>query len=436
MGVESLVVGEDGLGRQPRLRLGFRRQAGGGVESFGGRHEVRRGGVGREHHLQVEESLDLGLPAGRQRLLVGEWPGSCAESGCWRRRPAPPRAARTGGPAGAARAAAVWVLASQLAVKQGRTEAAGAWAGRAGAAARRCGDPVVALAAAAGAAATPLRRTGRAQEALQILQEARDHLTADSRPTAAELDAAGMAALTAAYTAAQAHLPAAAGDFAAQAEQTALRRAGRPHPAGPGELSGQQCVLYRIGIHRRLGDLDTALAYASRLQTEALPTAERRARAATDTTRTLLDAGDTAGAFAQLRLVELAAPHEARRPAVRALTARIDRRPDLPRGSRCSAHPSGPPRRHTFRPAPCFFRSRPPAQWLEGWSGGRRTCCTEAAGRGPGRPALRAPRRRRHRVRPWPELPRTSPPARRDPKFRAGRAEAARGYAGRHPCRP
>ncbi|WP_240679444.1 hypothetical protein [Streptomyces sp. B29(2018)] len=43
------------------------------------------------------------------------------------------------GPAGAARAAGVWVLASQLAVKQGRTGPAGAYAERAGAAARRSG---------------------------------------------------------------------------------------------------------------------------------------------------------------------------------------------------------------------------------------------------------------------------------------------------------
>ncbi|MYZ41334.1 hypothetical protein GT002_41070, partial [Streptomyces sp. SID4917] len=43
--------------------------------------------------------------------------------------------------------------------------------------------------------------------------------------------------------------------------------------------------------------------------------------AATDTARALLDAGDAAAAFAQLRLVELAAPHEARRPSVQALTA-------------------------------------------------------------------------------------------------------------------
>lgn len=235
------------------------------------------------------------------------------------------------GPAGAARSAGVWVLASQLAVKQDRTEAAGAHASRAGAAARRCGDPVV-LAAAARAAATPLRRTGRTAEALHLLKEARTHLTAGPRPTAAELDAAGMAALTAAYTAAQAHQPATAVDFAAQAEQIAARLARHPHTAGrPRELTAGQCALYRVGIHRHLGDLDTALAAARRLRPAQLPTAERRARAATDTARSLLDAGDAAGAFIQLRLVELAAPLEARRPSVRTLTARaVELRPDLP----------------------------------------------------------------------------------------------------------
>ncbi|MFF5437522.1 hypothetical protein [Streptomyces achromogenes] len=66
-----------------------------------------------------------------------------------------------------------------------------------------------------------------------------------------------------------------------------------------GELTVGQYALYRIGIHRHLGDLDTALAAARRLQPEALPAAQRRARAATDTARTLLDAGDAAAAFAQ-----------------------------------------------------------------------------------------------------------------------------------------
>lgn len=234
------------------------------------------------------------------------------------------------GPAGAARAAGVWVLASQLAVKQGRTAAAGAHAEQAGAAARRSGDPVV-LAAAARAAATPLRRTARTDEALHLLEEARTHLTADSRPTTAGLEAAGMAALTAAYTAAQAHRPATAYEFAAQAEEITHHLARRPDTAGPPrELTAAQCALYRIGIHRHLGDLDTALAAARRLRPAQLPTAERRARAATDTARALLDAGDAAAAFTQLRLVELAAPHEARRPSVQAVMARIaEQRPAL-----------------------------------------------------------------------------------------------------------
>ncbi|MDX3801080.1 transcriptional regulator [Streptomyces sp. AK04-3B] len=252
------------------------------------------------------------------------------------------------GPAGAARAAGVWVLASQLAVKQDRTDAAGAYASRAAAAARRSGNTVV-LAAAARAAATPLRRTGRTTEALHLLKEARLHLTAGPRPTAAELDAAGMAALTAAYTAAytaaQAHQPATAVDFAAQAEQSAARLARHPHTAGrPRELTADQCTLYRVGIHRHLGDLDTALAAARRLHHAQLPTAERRARAATDTARALLDAGDAAGAFAQLRLVERAAPLEARRPSVRTLTARVvELRPDLPGLSNYARRTAAPP---------------------------------------------------------------------------------------------
>ncbi|MET8608915.1 transcriptional regulator [Streptomyces rubiginosohelvolus] len=235
------------------------------------------------------------------------------------------------GPAGAARAAAVWVLASQLAVKQGRTGPAGAYAERAGAAATRSGVPVV-LAAAARAAAPPLRRTGRADEALLLLAEARTHLLAGARPAAADLEAAGLAALTAAYTAAQAHRPGLARDFAARAGEDTLRLARHPHtPGRPWELTAGQCDLYRIGIHRHLGDVDTALALARRLRPDLLPTAERRARAATDTARALLDAGDAAGALAQLRLVEAAAPLEARRPAVRALTAHVaGLRPGLP----------------------------------------------------------------------------------------------------------
>ncbi|MDX3206629.1 transcriptional regulator [Streptomyces scabiei] len=287
----------------------------------GGTTPVLAGGRGQ--HLTEGD-----LPAARRLFAAGRYdrlhqvlPGMVARAS---------ESERTG-PVGAGRAAGVWVLVSQLAVKEGEMDMAAAFAVRAGTAARRSGRPVL-LAAAARAAATPLRRTGRADTALQLLGEAHDALDTALRPAAAVLDASGMVALTAAYTAAQAQMPSAAEQFASLAEHTAarlLRDRGRL-PAG-GELSPAQCLLYRVGIHQKLGDVDRALAYAAGLEPTALPTPERRARAATDTARALLAAGDVPTAFAQLQLVERAAPQEARRPSVRALSAEVAaRRPDLP----------------------------------------------------------------------------------------------------------
>ncbi|MDX3246145.1 hypothetical protein PV408_31315 [Streptomyces sp. ME18-1-4] len=48
----------------------------------------------------------------------------------------------------------------------------------------------------------------------------------------------------------------------------------------------------RVGIHRELGDVDRALAYAAGLVPAVLPEPERRTRAATDTARALLAVGD------------------------------------------------------------------------------------------------------------------------------------------------
>ncbi|MFJ8677335.1 hypothetical protein [Streptomyces sp. NPDC093589] len=145
---------------------------------------------------------------------------------------------------------------------------------------------------------------------------------------------------------------------------------GRPRPAArPRELSAQRCVLYQIGLHRCLGYIDTVLADAGRLLPEALATPESSGRAATDTARALLDATDTAGAFTQLRLVELATPHEARQPSVRALTAQVvGRRPDLPGLAEC-AHRTlqhrgflDPP----LRPPPPSVGGRPMARRVRG----------------------------------------------------------------------
>lgn len=100
----------------------------------------------------------------------------------------------------------MWVLASQLAVKQGLV-AAGAFAERAAAAARRPGGA---------------RRRGPAPCSTR-----RDlPLLAGVRPTATELEAAGLAALAAA----PAHRP--VRDFAVRSEEDTLRLARHPHTCG------------------------------------------------------------------------------------------------------------------------------------------------------------------------------------------------------------
>ncbi|MEV1066125.1 hypothetical protein [Streptomyces sp. NPDC050263] len=69
----------------------------------------------------------------------------------------------------------------------------------------------------------PAARTVGADTAPQLLREAHGELDTGPRPSAAFLDASGMVAPTAAYTAAEAHMPSAAQQFAALAEQTAAR---------------------------------------------------------------------------------------------------------------------------------------------------------------------------------------------------------------------
>ncbi|UQX04644.1 hypothetical protein [Streptomyces sp. RerS4] len=85
-------------------------------------------------------------------------------------------------------------------------DAAAAFAVRAATAARHSGRPVL-LAAAVRAAEPPLRRTGRADTALRLIGESARGAGIGLWPTAAVLDASGMVALTAAYTAAQARIP-------------------------------------------------------------------------------------------------------------------------------------------------------------------------------------------------------------------------------------
>lgn len=272
--------------------------------------------AGRVAGRRVGDGPRRGAAAVRRRCVPRSARGAAGAAGgrAARRRagPSPVRGGRGGVGSGLASGG-----------QAGRVAQAGVYAGRAGAAARASGDPLV-LAAAARAAATQLRRAGRAGQAVALLQEAHDELAAGGAG-AAYVDAGGMVALTAAYTAAQARDRSRAVQFAGLAEEMAGRlAASRAGVVGRvRELSVQQCVLYQVGDHRELGDPDTALVYAARLVPGRLLSPERRARTATDTARALLAAGDTAGAFGHLLQVEHAAPLEARRPAVRAAAHRL-----------------------------------------------------------------------------------------------------------------
>ncbi|WNI20013.1 transcriptional regulator [Actinacidiphila sp. ITFR-21] len=222
------------------------------------------------------------------------------------------------------------ILASELSVKAGDSETAWSHAQEALAAAGVCGDPAV-LADATRICATPLRRQGRAGDAVLLLEGTLRRLDAESpRATPVVLTAAGSLALSAAYSAALAGQKATALELVERAQDAADRLV-TPARRRSGELSSQQVQLYQVGVHHLLGQDRTAVRIARQIDPRALPTPERRARLATDTARALvaLDAHDEA--FTALLSIEAAAPEDAGRPSVRALTSELlTRRPALP----------------------------------------------------------------------------------------------------------
>lgn len=213
-----------------------------------------------------------------------------------------------------------YVLATELAVKQ-HSDIAWATADRALTAARASGDPVV-TGEAARVLAITMRRAGRPAAAVDLLR--RTAATLSTEPGAAPRAVAATLLMTAAYTAACSRDTAAAHDLMTGADE-AVRRI--PPQSGPAtqlftvDATAAQLDLYWIGVHNALHTPDAAVPYARRLTPAALPTAERRARLGGDTARMWHQLGDHRRTFTALRLVEQAAPEEARRPALRALTA-------------------------------------------------------------------------------------------------------------------
>lgn len=214
--------------------------------------------------------------------------------------------------------ARAYVLATELAVKQ-HADVAWATADRALTAARASGDPVV-LGEAARVLAITMRRAGRTGAAVDLLRRTATQLGADQ--AAEQRAVAATLLMTAAYTAACNAQRGDALDLMASAEETvrALPTASR-RPLFTVDATAAQADLYWVGVHNALGTPDEGVAYAKRLAGVSWPSAERQARAGTDTARMWHQLGDRRRTFAALRSVEQAAPEEVRRPALRSLTA-------------------------------------------------------------------------------------------------------------------
>ncbi|WP_262699888.1 MULTISPECIES: helix-turn-helix domain-containing protein [Streptomyces] len=211
--------------------------------------------------------------------------------------------------------ARAYVLAAELALKQ-HNDAAWVAADRALTAARASGHPVP-IGESSRVLAITMRRSGRCPAAVRLLTQEAADLDVDRSSTGAVRTTL---LLTAAYTAATSRDRATALGLLDEAQEETERC-----QAVPGlftvDASQTQVDVYRIGVLNALGAPDEGVKVAARLNIGRMPTAERRARAWTDTARMWHALGDHPQTFAALRKVEQEAPQEARRPALRALTA-------------------------------------------------------------------------------------------------------------------
>ncbi|MEU0123594.1 XRE family transcriptional regulator [Streptomyces albidoflavus] len=210
-----------------------------------------------------------------------------------------------------------YVLAAELALKQ-HDDSAWVAADRALTAARASGHPVP-IGESSRVLAITMRRPGRIPAAVQFLGHEAKNLDT-LRPQTGAVRTTLM--LTAAYTAANGGDRTTALDLLNAAEEETDRWAAQPNPElFTVDANKAQVDVYRIGAHTALGTPDEAVEVAARLDIDRMPTAERRARAWTDTARMWHALGDDRQTFAALRHVEQEAPQEVRRPAVRALTS-------------------------------------------------------------------------------------------------------------------
>ncbi len=212
--------------------------------------------------------------------------------------------------------ARAYVLAAELALKQ-HSDAAWVAADRALTAARASGHPVP-IGEASRVLAITMRRSGRSPAAVRLLTREAADLDAGQPPTGA---VRATLMLTAAYTAASGRDRATALGLLDEAQEETDRRKAAVRGLFTVDVSRTQVDVYRIGVLNALGTPDEGVKVVKKLNIDSMPTAERRARAWTDTARMWHALGDQPQTFAALRRVEQEAPQEVRRPALRALTA-------------------------------------------------------------------------------------------------------------------
>ncbi|MEV6796511.1 helix-turn-helix transcriptional regulator [Streptomyces sp. NPDC051320] len=211
--------------------------------------------------------------------------------------------------------ARAYVVAADLALKQ-HSDAAWVAADRALIAARASGAPVP-IGEASRVLAITMRRSGRCSSAVQLLAREAGELDATQARTGAVRTTL---LLTAAYSAATGGDRTTALSLLDEAQEDVKRL---PEVAGlfTVEANRAQVDVYRIGALNALGTPDEGANIAAGLDIDRISTAERRARAWTDTARMWHALGDGQQTFSALRRVEAEAPQEVRRPALRALTS-------------------------------------------------------------------------------------------------------------------
>lgn len=226
-------------------------------------------------------------------------------------------------PAGWARVAACYDLATEILNKIGSYGSSRVTADRATTYAALSGSPI-AMAAAARSLGIVLRHEGRHRIADQVTLQAAARLESTGLATPAQFAAFSQMLCTCSYNAAQAGDRDRALELISDAERAATRLPEHAVPGQPFNVTPAQVALYKVGVHWSLGDAGSAIAVGSNLRPAQFPTAERRGRFHTDLARAWWQWGKPEPTAQQLLAAFRQAPGEVRdRPSIRKIAVSL-----------------------------------------------------------------------------------------------------------------